>query len=52
MSRFAEKVVVITGAGSGIGAAAAQRFASEGAQVVLVGRTRDKLEQVLSTLSG
>lgn len=52
MSRFAEKVVVITGAGSGIGAAAAQRFASEGAQVVLVGRTRDKLEQVLNTLSG
>ncbi len=51
MSRFASKVVVITGAGSGIGAAAARRFASEGASVVLVGRTREKLESVLQTLS-
>lgn len=35
MRRFAGKVVAVTGAGSGIGAAAALRFASEGA-VVLV----------------
>ncbi|QDY42530.1 SDR family NAD(P)-dependent oxidoreductase [Candidatus Pantoea soli] len=51
MSRFSQKVVVITGAGSGIGAAAAQRFASEGASVVLVGRTQEKLDKVLSTLA-
>ena len=50
MSRFLEKVVVITGAGSGIGAASAKRFASEGASVVLVGRTREKLETTLYTL--
>lgn len=51
MSRFSDKIVVITGAGSGIGAAAAKRFASEGATVVLVGRTRQKLEKTLGMLT-
>lgn len=51
MSRFSNKVVVITGAGSGIGAAAASRLAREGASVVLVGRAREKLEKTLSTLA-
>ncbi len=50
MSRFADKVVVITGAGSGIGAASAQRFAAEGASVVLVGRTEEKLQKVKEAL--
>jgi len=50
MNRFQDKVVIVTGAGSGIGAAAARRFASEGAAVVLAGRTRDKLERVASDL--
>lgn len=36
MTRFADKVVVVTGAASGIGAAASERFASEGAHVVAV----------------
>ncbi|WP_066736356.1 SDR family NAD(P)-dependent oxidoreductase [Cupriavidus sp. D384] len=50
MNRFQDKVVIVTGAGSGIGAAAASRFASEGAAVVLAGRTRAKLDQVASNL--
>ncbi|HYB40571.1 MAG TPA: glucose 1-dehydrogenase [Candidatus Methylomirabilis sp.] len=36
MSRFQDKVVVITGAAGGIGRAAARRFASEGARLLLV----------------
>ena len=48
--RFGGKVVVITGAGSGIGAAAARRFWNEGAAVVLVGRTEAKLAKVAQGL--
>ncbi|NYE22430.1 SDR family NAD(P)-dependent oxidoreductase [Pigmentiphaga litoralis] len=50
MERYTNKVVIVTGAGSGIGAATARRFATEGASVVLAGRTRDKLDDVAKTL--
>lgn len=50
--RFAEKVVVVTGAGSGIGAATARRFASEGASVVLCGRGQEKLDEVAASCVG
>jgi meso-butanediol dehydrogenase/(S,S)-butanediol dehydrogenase/diacetyl reductase len=52
MNRFKNKTVVVTGAGSGIGAAAARRFGEEGAHVVLVGRTKDKLDAVAKDIEG
>lgn len=45
MKRFADKAVIVTGAGSGIGAATAKRFLEEGAAVVLNGRRKSKLEE-------
>ena len=50
MDRFIDKVVIVTGAGSGIGAATARRFAAEGARVILAGRTRTKLEAIAKDL--
>ncbi len=40
--RFESKVVLISGATSGIGEAAAKRFASEGARVVCIGRNTQR----------
>lgn len=45
MAAFSERVVVITGGGSGIGAAAASRFIAEGANVVISGRSLERLEK-------
>ena len=44
------KVVIVTGASSGIGAAAAQLFAAEGARVVLGGRRLARLEAVAARI--
>ena len=44
--RFEDRVAIITGAGSRIGAATAQRLAAEGASVVLIGQAIEKLEAV------
>ncbi|MEJ6592990.1 MAG: YciK family oxidoreductase [SAR86 cluster bacterium] len=43
---LANKVILITGAGDGIGRVAATTFASHGATVVLLGKTTTKLELV------
>jgi len=50
VTKFAGKVVIVTGAGSGIGEATAGRFSRDGAVVVLVGRTAAKLEDVAREL--
>ncbi|GGG80704.1 3-oxoacyl-ACP reductase [Salipiger pallidus] len=46
MKRFENKTVIVTGASSGIGAATARRFGCEGANVVLISRSEDKLKAV------
>lgn len=45
------KVVIVTGAGSGIGEATAKRFANDGYKVVLNGRTEAKLQKVADAIS-
>jgi len=47
---LAEKTLLITGAGDGIGKAAALSFARHGAEVLLLGRTEAKLEAVYDTI--
>jgi meso-butanediol dehydrogenase / (S,S)-butanediol dehydrogenase / diacetyl reductase len=48
MNRFEGKVIVITGAGSGIGAGTARRFLDEGAFVTLNGRREHKLQETVA----
>ena len=44
------KVALITGAGSGIGAAIAARFVADGAKICITGRRQEKLDQVVQSL--
>lgn len=50
MNRFNNKTILVTGGSSGIGLAAAQAFAGEGARVVITGRDAKTLEQAKATL--
>jgi meso-butanediol dehydrogenase / (S,S)-butanediol dehydrogenase / diacetyl reductase len=50
--RLAGKVTIISGGGSGIGAAIARRFAAEGAKVALTGRRREPIEAVAAEVGG
>lgn len=49
---FADRVVIITGASSGIGAAAAIEFSKLGAKVVITGRNEAKLNETASRCEG
>jgi NADP-dependent 3-hydroxy acid dehydrogenase YdfG len=50
MENIKDKVIVITGASSGLGASAAKKLISLGAKVVLSARREDRLQQLVSEL--
>lgn len=50
MSTLSNKVAIITGASSGIGRATAKLFAREGASLVLSGRRRSALDEVVAEI--
>jgi NAD(P)-dependent dehydrogenase (short-subunit alcohol dehydrogenase family) len=50
VARLGGKVVLVTGASSGIGLETAKRFAANGATVVMVARSLDKLAEVAQTI--
>lgn len=52
MGELANKVVWITGGGTGIGAAAAESLAGDGAAVILSGRRKDVLDETAARIAG
>jgi meso-butanediol dehydrogenase/(S,S)-butanediol dehydrogenase/diacetyl reductase len=52
LARFEGKVALITGGGTGIGAASAKRIAAEGGRVVVMGRREEPLRKVADACGG
>jgi NAD(P)-dependent dehydrogenase (short-subunit alcohol dehydrogenase family) len=48
--KFSNKVALITGSGTGIGQSIAKKFAENGANIIVMGRRKDPLEQTITTL--
>ena len=51
MGKLDSKTALITGGGTGIGLAIAQRFHEEGAFIVICGRRKEKLSEAVKTIS-
>ena len=51
MGQLQNKTAVITGATSGIGLAAARRFAAEGAHVFISGRRKENLDTAVAEIA-
>ena len=51
MSRLKGKIVLVTGASAGIGAAVAKAFADAGSAVVLLARRKDRLDQLVEDIA-
>ena len=51
MDSLQDKVIIVTGASSGIGLAAARQFGSEGAMVVMAARSYDKMVSLASSVA-
>ncbi len=50
--RFENKVVIVTGASSGIGEAVAREFAANGSKVMLAARSEEKLAEIVKEIKG
>ena len=49
--KFIDKTVIITGSGTGIGQAIAKKFAENGANIVIMGRRKEPLDQTAGILN-
>jgi NAD(P)-dependent dehydrogenase (short-subunit alcohol dehydrogenase family) len=52
VNRFEGRRVIVTGGSQGIGKAVAERFAAEGADVLITGRRQEVLESVVAGIAG